>query len=77
MAAEEDQQAVFEWNFENTTEPITLYEKFSCLYHLRSKDYKNRDGRNKVVAEIAVKGRNIHAKEKQTRILKKTNSCIR
>ena len=63
MAAEEDQEAVFEWNFENASEPITLYEKFPCLYDVRSKDYKNRDARDKAVAEIAVKGRNIHAKE--------------
>ena len=47
MVAEED---AFEWNFENTTELITLYEKFPCLYDVRSKDYKNQDARDKAVA---------------------------
>ena len=61
MAAEEDQEAVFEWNFENTTELITLFEKFPCLYDVRSNDYKNRDAKDKAVAEIAVKGPTIHA----------------
>ena len=49
MAAEEGQEALYEWNFDNTAELITLYEKFPCLYDVRSKDYKNRDTRDKVV----------------------------
>ena len=63
MVAEEGQEAVFKWNFENTTKLITLYEKFPCLYDVRLKDYKNRDARDKAVTEIVVKARNIHAKE--------------
>ena len=35
MAAEEGQEAVYEWNFENTTELLTLYEKFPCLYDVK------------------------------------------
>ena len=51
MAEEDGQEAVFEWNFENTTELITFYETFPCLYGVRSKDYKNRDARDKAMAE--------------------------
>ena len=41
MAAEELESAEFEWSFDNTSQLINLYETFSCLHDVRSKDHKN------------------------------------
>ena len=57
MAAKELESAEFEWSFDNTRQLINLYEIRSKenLYDIRSKDHKNRDMRDKAVAEIAAK----------------------
>ena len=55
MAAEESEAAEFDWSFDNTSQLITLYETFLCLYDARSKDHKNCDMRDKALVEIAAK----------------------
>ena len=57
MAAKELESAEFEfeWRFDNTSQLINLYETFPCLYTITLKDHKNRDMRDKALAEIAAK----------------------
>ena len=55
MAAEELETAEFDWSFDNTSQVINLYEAFSYLHDVRSKDHKNRDMRDKALVEIAAK----------------------
>ena len=57
MAAKELESAEFEWSFDNTRHLINLCEirLKDNLYDIRSKDHKNRDMRDRAVAEIAAK----------------------
>lgn len=41
--------AVLEWNFENATEVINIYEKFPCLYDVAKIEYKNCNASDKAV----------------------------
>ena len=51
MAAVDSEE--FEWNYENVCKLIECYEKFPRLYNTKSKEYRNRDKRDKASREIA------------------------
>ena len=44
--------AIFNWSEEVVEELISLYEARPCLYDIKSKEYFNRNKRNKALQEI-------------------------
>ena len=45
--------AAFKWTEELVDELITLYERYPCLYNVKTKEYSNRDKRQQATHDIS------------------------
>ena len=54
IACDGEASSSFEWNYDDIRQLIECYEKFPYLYNTRSKEYRNRDKRDKALRVIAI-----------------------